>query len=697
MRPFLLLFALLLNYPVFAQPAPPTDTRNLLPVPTSVRWGAGKYLIKRTFSVRLERSDSAVVSTVQALLFSRLYAPGSHPVVTRFVTEGPADLTIRFGKAGNPAAFDEEKYSLRVTPMGVTIDAPTSLGALRGVATLRQLLANQLPTKKNGLEAQFLPEVDIQDQPRFAWRGLLMDAARHFMPVAVIKRNLDGMAAVKLNVLHWHLADDQGFRVESRTLPRLHEVSGQYYTQAQVREVLRYAAARGIRVVPEFDVPGHTIAWQAAYPQLASGDTAYAVYQSWRTANVALDPTKESTYALLDTLFGEMTRLFPDPYFHIGGDENDGRQWRGNPRIMAFAKANGMLKSDGKTLDKHALQTYFNRRVLAMVTKYGKQMVGWDEILGPGLPQDAVIQSWRGRKGLYDAAQAGNRAILSHGYYLDLNQSAASHYATDPLPANNPLTPAQQRLILGGEATMWSEFADSVVVDSRIWPRAAAVAERLWSAREVTNVPDMYRRLGAVSGQLEGLGLQHCRAPEQLLRQLAGPTADVGPLRTLARVLEPVKEYKRHFQGFTYVPSTPLNRLVDAAPAESDVAREFGCQVDTLLNFHTAAGTGLPATPAARMLLGTLRQQLQRWQANNSQLVPLLAASPTLTEYAPLSAALSTAAALGLERLAQLEKGQTPSAAWRAAALRQLDTLNQPAGQTELAVLPHLRRLVEAK
>ena len=686
MRPFLLLFALLLKYPVFAQLPPPTDNRSLLPVPTSVRWGTGKLSWKAMLRPRFQGPAdtiiaAAVTRTLQRLRLNGAALPANAPTLP---------LLVRYGKIGQPEQFDEERYSLRVTPTGVTIDAPTSLGVLRALATLEQL------PRPDGRRF-WLPEVDIQDQPRFAWRGLLMDAARHFMPVAVIKRNLDGMAAVKLNVLHWHLADDQGFRVESKTLPRLHEVSGQYYTQAQVREVLRYAAARGIRVVPEFDVPGHTIAWQAAYPQLASGDTAYVVYQSWRTANVALDPTKESTYALLDTLFGEMTRLFPDPYFHIGGDENDGRQWRGNPRIMAFAKANGMLKSDGKTLDKHALQTYFNRRVLAMVTKYGKQMVGWDEILGPGLPQDAVIQSWRGRKGLYDAAQAGNRAILSNGYYLDLNQSAASHYATDPLPANNPLTPAQQQLILGGEATMWSEFADSVVVDSRIWPRAAAVAERLWSAREVTNVPDMYRRLGAVSQQLESLGLQHRRAPEQQLRQLAGLTADVAPLRTLARVLEPVKEYKRHFQGFTYVPSTPLNRLVDAAPAESDVAREFGCQVDTLLNFHTAAGAGRPTTPAARVLLGTLRQQLQRWQANNSQLVPLLAASPTLTEYAPLSAALSTAAALGLERLTQLEKGQVPSAAWRAAALQQLDALNKPAGQTELAVLPHLRRLVEMK
>ncbi|NVO86784.1 beta-N-acetylhexosaminidase [Hymenobacter terrestris] len=679
---------LLASSVVLAQPAAPTDTRNLLPVPTSVRWGTTTLKPKTTLRPLFQGNPDSITSAAVTRTLNRLGL--NAPVKNQSANTLP--LQISYGKIGRPELFDEERYSLRVTPSGVTIDAPTSLGVLRALATLEQL---PQVVGRNVV----LPEVDIQDQPRFAWRGLLIDAARHFMPVSVIKRNLDAMAATKLNVLHWHLSDDQGFRVESKTLPRLHQVSGQYYTHAQVREVLRYAAARGIRVLPEFDVPGHTIAWQSAYPQLASGDTLYkTVYQSWRLANVAMDPTKETTYELLDTLFGEMTALFPDPYFHIGGDENDGRQWRGNPRIMAFAKAKKMLKSDGKTLDKHALQTYFNRRVLTMLTKYNKQMVGWDEILGPGLPKNAVIQSWRGKKGLYDAAKAGNRAILSNGYYLDLYLSASNAYGTDPLPVDNPLSVTQQRLIMGGEATMWSEFADSVIIDSRIWPRAAAVAERLWSAREVTSTPDMYRRLAVVSRQLEGLGLQHRSAPEQLLRQLAGPT-DVVPLRTLTQVLEPVKEYKRHFQGFTYTPSTPLNRLVDAAPAESDVARNFNCRVDSLMEaMSTAQARGsVFAMSASRRNAVTMRQQLQTWQANHSLLIPLLASSPTLTEYAPLSAALSAAAALGLERLALLEKQQQPDAEWQAEAIKQLDALNKPAGQTELVLLPAIRRLVELK
>ena len=598
---------------------------------------------------------------------------------------GPV-LQIRYGRVGKPELFDDEKYSLRVTPMGVAIMAPTSLGVLHALATLQQL---PVGTGK----ARFLPEVDITDQPRFAWRGLLIDAARHFMPVPVIKRNIDGMAAVKLNVLHWHLTDDQGFRAESKTLPRLHEVGGAdgFYTQQEIKDVLAYAAARGIRVVPEFDVPSHTISWIAAYPQLASDDKPYEVYRSWRTANVAIDPTRESTYALLDTLFGEMTALFPDPYFHIGGDENDGRQWRGSSRIMAYAKENKMLKSDGKTLDQHKLQTYFNRRVLAMLEKYGKTMVGWDEVLGPDLPTEVVVQSWTGTKGLVKAVQAGHRTLLSNGYYLDLNHTAASHYATDPLPPDTPLSAAQQRLILGGEATMWAEFADSVMIDSRIWPRAGAVAERLWSPQAAAqDVPDMYRRLTALAGELDALGLRNRRAPVVIISQLAG-IYDPAPLRVLAEVLEPVKDYKRHFQGLFYTPQTPLKRLVDAAPAESETARQFAATVDSLL--AGAPGGQLKRTAATAGQLLRLRQQLILWQANNARLQPLLLLNESLHEYAPHSVHLTEVAALLLERLAQLEKSQSAPTGWSARARAALDAAQAPAGQAELALIPAARRL----
>jgi hexosaminidase len=651
---------------------------SLLPLPAEMHWGQGRLNLKTLLKLQFDPSpDPAVAAAARRMLF-RLQGP-KEPAT------GPL-LQIRYGRVGRPELFDEERYSLRVTPMGVSIDAPTSLGVLRALATLEQLPR----TDKKG---RYLPEVDIQDQPRFAWRGLLIDAARHFMPVAVIKRNLDGMAAVKLNVLHWHLTDDQGFRIESKVFPRLQTVGstdGFFYTQAEVREVLAYAAARGIRVVPEFDMPSHTTSWIVAYPRLASNDSVYAPYTRWRTTNVAIDPTRETTYTFLDSLLTEMTGLFPDPYFHAGGDENDGRNWRRTPRIVAWMQAHKMVKADGKTVDKHQLQTYFNRRVMVMLQKRGKTMIGWDEILGPDLPKEAVIQSWRGKKGLNDAAKLGHPVLLSSGYYLDLNLTAASSYITDPLPPDTPLTPAEQKLVLGGEAAMWAEYADSVVLESRIWPRAGAVAERLWSPQATTqSVADIYRRLNLLSPQLETLGLRHRRVPELLLKQLAG-TSNVTPLRTLAEVIEPVKEYKRNFQGFNYTTTTPLNRLVDAAPAESEVARRFGVLVDSVVAFKPAAPNWLPA---ALRQMATLRAQAVRWQANDVLLQPLLAANPSLTEYGPLSTQLAAVATVVLERLTQLQTGQQPSVAWLKSARTTLDAAQAPAGQAELAVVKAARKL----
>lgn len=683
-RCFLLfLFYLLAPALSFAQPEP--DLRPaLLPVPAQVTWGEDHYQLRKGFKIQFENEQAPAVRAAADRLVARLEQKTD-------VGHDEVGLTIRYDRVGKVQLGEDESYQLQVTDDGATLTAPTSLGVLRGLATLEQL-----PVK--GRRGYYLPAVDITDQPRFPWRGLLIDVARHFQPVAVIKRNLDGMAAVKLNVFHWHLSDDQGFRVESKLFPRLQTVAanGQYYTQAQVREVVQYAAERGIRVVPEFDVPGHTTALIAAYPRLASNDSAYAVPTRWGVLNIALDPTRETTYQLLDSLFSEMIPLFPDPYFHIGGDENDGRQWRRNPRIASFMKTRKMVKANGQ-VDSHALQTYFNRRILPMLTSRGKMMVGWDEILGADLPAEAVIQSWRGRKGLYDAVKSGHQALLSNGYYVDLNYSAASHYLNDPLPADAPLTTEQKQRILGGEATMWAEFADSVILDSRIWPRTAAIAERLWSPVTVQDVPDMYRRLAVTSVALEALGLQHRRAPAQLLARLAGPN-DGAPLQVLASVLEPVKEYKRHFQGFQYTTQTPLTRLVDAAQPEAEAARQFEVAVAALVQRVVSPPKGkLAGDAAARAALLAVQAPLIQWQANEARLKPLLATEPALREYAPLSAQLSTIARLGLERLRLLEKGEAPSATWQAAALKQLTAAHVPAGQAQLAVVTGIRKLVELK
>src|SRR6202044_3088544 len=242
----------------------------------------------------------------------------------------------------------------------------------------------------------------------------------------------------------------------------------------------------------------------------------YLIERKWGIFDPAMDPTRESTYEFLDAFLGEMTSLFPDAYFHIGGDECNGKEWDANPRIQQYM-------SEHSLKDNAALQAYFTSRVQKLVTKRGKITMGWDEVLQPDTPKDVVIQSWRGPDSLAQAAQRGNRGILSAGYYIDLNQPASQHYAADPLAgAAANLTPEQQRNILGGEATMWSEFVTPESVDSRIWPRTAAIAERIWSRLFTRDVASLYARMAIISQQLTPYGLEHSPSyPATLSRMTA--------------------------------------------------------------------------------------------------------------------------------------------------------------------------------
>src|SRR4029077_2179484 len=295
----------------------------------------------------------------------------------------------------------------------------------------------------------------------------------------------------------------------------------------------------------------------------------------------AIDPTNEKTYKFLDQFVGEMARLFPDQFFHVGGDEVNGKQWDANPKIQEFMKAHGIK-------DNQALQAYFNKRLQPIVAKHGKSMIGWDEVLDPSLPKDITIQSWRGQASLAQAAKLGYRGILSNGYYLDLGWSAARHYAVDPMSGDAAsLSAEEKQRILGGESCMWSEYVNPENVDSRIWPRSAAIAERLWSPQEVTDVASMYARLDFISARLEWLGLMHKSYSSKMLHRIAGAVSpeEFAALRTLADVVEPVKDYTRE-QTATVEPTSrqPLNRIVDAVPLESDMGRHFSELVDKFLS-----------------------------------------------------------------------------------------------------------------
>jgi hexosaminidase len=568
---------------------------------------------------------------------------------------------------------EDESYKLEVTAGSAELRASNTLGVMRGLQTFLQLV-HVTP------QGFAVSAVVIQDKPRFPWRGLMIDSGRHFMPVDVIKRNLDGMAAVKLNVFHWHLSENQGFRVESKRFPKLQTMGsdGLYYTQEEVREVIAYARDRGIRVVPEFDMPGHATAWFVGYPELASAPGPYAIERKWGVFDPAMDPTRESTYKFLDEFIGEMAALFPDKFFHIGGDEVNGKQWDANQSIQDFKRSHGLK-------DNAELQAYFNQRVQKLVAKHGKTMEGWDEILRPDLPKDIVIQSWRGQKSLADAAQQGYRGLLSSGYYLDLMNSTAAHYQVDPFAGDAAnLSDADKPRILGGEACMWAEYVSLENIDSRIWPRMAAIAERLWSPQNITDINSMYERMDVISNWLDAYGLTHHSNYDLMLRRMAG-SEHISALRTLVDVLEPVKGYARESLAAVEPTSlTPLNRAIDAARPESLTARRFSILVDSIIS-------GQLKSPAEY----EVRAMLTKWKGNDDKLRPLAEKSSLVQEVAPLSQNLSALAAAGLQALEYLDRGEKAPTDWRDQQVAVAQQAIQPKAQLLLMVASPIQKLIQ--
>lgn len=650
-----------------------------------------------------------------------------------------------------PLPDSDERYQLTITPQGAVLNAETRFGALRGMETLLQLIHN------DG-NRTVLPLVRISDAPRFPWRGVLLDSVRHFLPVSDIKRQLDGMAAAKLNVFHWHLTDDQGWRFASTHYPKLQEQAsdGQFYSVAQMKEVVAYATSLGIRVVPEIDLPGHASAIAVAYPELVSAPGPYLMQREWGVHQPTLDPSRQETYQFVDTILGEVAAIFPDPYLHIGGDEVDPTQWNASPTIQAFMQRNNLA-------DSHALQAYFNRRLTLILGSWQRTMVGWDEIHHPDLPKTAVIQSWQGPDALGTVAQEGYKGLLSTGFYLDQPHSTAYHYRNEVLPqplwiddqvhqdeqaqswaftmprlkgkpvegsvtliegpqgwrgfidfsgksrravrnitwrdagvtfqidtwmgdtrpvltlkngtlagyflignvrypvsgkklasvpaGTAPVVPDRAGVanILGGEAALWAEAITPQILDLKLWPRGFAVAERLWSARDVQDEQNMYQRLAAVDAwSVVSVGLQqHAETARQFTR-LAQST-QIAPLQVLAEAIEPAQYYTRlhlKFQVGNYHQFEPLNRFADALPPESDEVRRMNLEVQQLL----ADRTNSQAADA-------LRHRFTRWQANSAAVAPLLAGNSRLVPLQPVAADISALSVLGQRLVDVAQRG----------------------------------------
>jgi hexosaminidase len=594
-----------------------------------------------------------------------------------------------------PGPGDAEDYRLEVSGQEVRIAAPQEWGILHGLTTLAQML---LPGTGVGA-------VCIEDGPRYAWRGLLLDVARHFIPLPVLLRTLEGMALCKLNVLHLHLTDDQAFRFPSRAFPKL--AADQAYSLADLAQVIEFAAQRGIRVVPELDMPGHTASWLRAYPQWGAGNP-----QPSRRFGVhpeCLDPSNPEVFAAVGILLSELAEVFPDPWVHVGGDEVHPAWWTGSARVQRYMEEHGIP-------DVAGLHAHFNGRVVALAEALGKRVIAWDEVLHPALPASVVIQSWRGATARDRALEAGHDCVISANYYLDLFFPADVHYRFDPEAPETQLTALEDQLaedprlahvaagmawtrhwrdaeahgtsapaarrgsVMGAEACLWSELVDGNTLDVRLWTRLPALAERFWSSADRRDSQDMQRRLEAALESLRRVADIDVAAQSRDLLRRAGLQSAWAPL---AAVLEPVKWYGRLLgeealaarirgtempQARPYDADTPLNRVVDGLFPESPEVR----RIEGLC--EAAAAGDLTARRALEGLAVS-------WRA-----LPAAGAGPA--ELEPLAARLKGVGELLLDVMA----GRLRSAI----AVQRLAEADAPAGEYLLAVVPCLRRWLPA-
>jgi hexosaminidase len=442
--------------------------------------------------------------------------------------------------SGDHNLYGDEGYSLVVGPQQITITAARPAGAFYGMQTLRQLFPPELEDSTFRATAWQIPCVDIFDRPVFTWRGDMLDVSRHFLPFEFLKKNIDYLARYKMNIFHWHLTDDQGWRIEVKKYPNLtgigawrvdHEdmpwhdrppqkpgekaTYGGYYTQEQVKELVRYAADRFVTIVPEIDMPGHSQATVASYPELACTQGPHYVATGGRTSDNTLCPAKEETYRFVKGVLSELLPLFPGPYFHVGGDECDKSQWKNNPLCLDLMKREGMK-------DVNELQSYFIRRVEKIVNTLGKKMVGWDEILQGGLAPNATVMSWRGMQGGIEAAKMGHDVVMTPLPYTYLSRKQgdpelepgnapyglliSKAYSFDPVPSE--LTHKEARHILGTQGCLWGEFVPSVErANYMLFPRLLAIAEVGWTPAGNRHWEDFTDRLDYNLIRLKNLGI----------------------------------------------------------------------------------------------------------------------------------------------------------------------------------------------
>ena len=510
------------------------DLPPIIPQPASVQRGEGTFAFSAATGIRYHR----LLANEAKLFASELEKlTGTRPLLHQKTRRRqlPREIFIDL----NPALdLPASGYQLEISPQSVRILGKDAAGAFYGTRTLLQILP---PGKVAGGSAG-LPVVKITDFPRFVWRGMMLDCGRHFYPVADIERFIDALAFHKLNVFHWHLTEDQGWRIEIKKYPKLTEIGafrgssppygnrysddgvgyGGFYTQVEIKEIVAYAAARHVNIVPEIEMPGHAAAAIAAYPQFGNSDIARykpKVQTRWGVHPYTFAPTEE-VFAFLDDVLTEVCELFPSKYIHIGGDEAPKNQWKNSSRVRALMKSEDLKSA-------HEVQSYFVKRVERILSSKGRKLIGWDEIREGGLSPEATVMSWRGEAGGIASAKEGHDVVMasnSHLYFDHYQLPAAEElakgkdheaigglltiekvYSYNPVPG--ALSNEESKHILGVQAQLWSEyFKDFKKVEYFAFPRIAALAEIAWSPLAAKDFTGFRKRLDGVCNHYETAG-----------------------------------------------------------------------------------------------------------------------------------------------------------------------------------------------
>jgi hexosaminidase len=491
--------------------------RHIIPKPARIKSAPGHFTIRADTAIRFAHGEAK-----PAVMLLRDCLMESTGCKLPVAAPGTADQTNTIALVLNekPGRYSPEHYRLEITSDGVMINAASPAGLVNGIQTLRQLLPVQHPAARSRIEFQ-LPCGTIDDTPRFRWRGLMLDCSRTFQSVDYLKKTIDRMAIYKLNVLHLHLTDDQGWRMEIRSHPELtakgarfpekwHEPAAHqgFYTQAQLKDLVAYAAARNITIVPEIEMPGHTLAVLACYPQLSCTGGPFEIHPFFKGPGIHKDvfcAGNEAVFTFLDEVLGEVCEIFPSEYIHIGGDEAPKTRWKNCPKCQARIKKEGLA-------NEAELQSWFIRRAAAMLKKRGRKMIGWDEILDGGLAPGAAVMSWRGTRGGIAAAKAGHPVVMSptsHCYFdypykrIDTRRA----YSFDPVAG---LDAARARHVLGIQANFWSHIdREPEKVDAQLFPRLLAIAERAWSPADATDWNDFARRVKSHLARLDQMGVSY--------------------------------------------------------------------------------------------------------------------------------------------------------------------------------------------